>query len=107
MDGLPGLLSVAIRGRQGIGTHWAELAEPLLSGEIGAIIGLLAIIPPPAHRYLHTRLAREIACTAVNRPVRAGLRPTAQRWHARPGAATRHRQPAGAPIRGLACAYVR
>jgi hypothetical protein len=55
LRGLRALLpGVAIGRRQSIRAHGAELAEPLFGGEVRAVIGLLAIIPPPAHRYLHT-----------------------------------------------------
>jgi hypothetical protein len=60
---LAGWPGIPISGCQRIGAHWPELAQPLLGREIGAIVRLLAILPPPAHRYLHTA-SREIARTA-------------------------------------------
>jgi len=50
---------VTIGRRQGCGPHRPEFAQPLFGGEIGAIIRLLAIVPPPAHRLPpHPRTAK-------------------------------------------------
>jgi hypothetical protein len=54
---------VTIGGRQRVGPNWAELAQPLFSGKIGSIVRLLAVVPPPAHRYLHTPNTAKIART--------------------------------------------
>jgi len=48
---------VTIGGGQRVGPDRAELAQPLFSRKIGAIVRLLAVVLPPAHRYLHTDTA--------------------------------------------------
>jgi hypothetical protein len=45
---------VSVCCRQRVRPHRAELAQPVLSLAIGAVVRRLAIIPPPAHNDLHT-----------------------------------------------------
>ena len=96
---------IAISGCQRIGAHWPELAQPLLGREIGAIVRLLAILPPPAHRYLHTA-SREHRSHGemIRRAPQA--RPTGQRSHAREGAATRRHQLTSVADRALASEFM-
>jgi len=105
---LPGLPSggVWIRRSQRLWPHRPELAQPLLGWHIEAVVRLLAIVPPPAHCYLHTTTA-EIARVLIAHRVRAKLRPTAQRWHAGQGAATRLTHLGGAAGKALACGFAR
>jgi hypothetical protein len=99
---LPRLPGVAIGGSEGIGPDRAELAEPLLSRDVGAVVGRLAIIPPPAHRYLHTAYRENRRADPARPP---GERPTGQQSHAREGAATYQSQLARLADRPLACGF--
>jgi hypothetical protein len=45
--------SIAVRCGERIRPHRPEFSQPILGVDIGAIVRLLAIIPPPAHCYLH------------------------------------------------------
>jgi hypothetical protein len=81
---------VTIGRRQGSRPHRTEFAQPLFGGEIGAIIRLLAIVPPPAHRLPPHRVPRSSLAPRTESGARPKLRPTGQRSHAREGAATHH-----------------
>ena len=68
-------------------TLTAELSQPLLSRDVGVIVRLLAIVPPPAHCHLHPP-SREARKRRTDRSMRVKLRPTGQGSHAHQGAAT-------------------
>lgn len=76
--------SVGVGRRQRVGSDWPEIAEPALGVGIRVLVRRLAIIPPPAHRYLHTRQpdsgarrtaprpSRQVPPLSVKVPMRAG-----------------------------------
>jgi hypothetical protein len=108
--GLQGLATrpgVSVGRRQGFGSHRPELAEPLFRGEVGAIVRLLAIVPPPAHRLPPHRVPRSSLAPRTESGARPKLRPTGQRSHAREGAATHRLAPIIAVGRALAWDFSR
>jgi hypothetical protein len=69
---------VTIGGRQSFGPHRPELAQPLFGGKIGAIVRLLAIVPPPAHRLPPHRVPRSSLASRTDpgAPQAPAYRPT-------------------------------
>lgn len=73
---------VPIRRGQGVGPDRAELTQPLLGRKVGEIVRLLAIVPPPAHCYLHTDTAQIARTARTSCALRSGL-PANNRMHAK------------------------
>jgi hypothetical protein len=67
----------------------AELSQPLLGGDLGAIVRLLAIIPPPAHCYLRP-ITRSLPALRTAYPARG----QAPAYRPRVACTPRHRNPA-------------